>query len=149
MRKQKNIYLDVSVLCRPFDDQSYARIKMETIAWEIILENIKEKKYICIFSPVHYAEIEAMDQISEKIELLTFIKAMDKQYSFKRNEVKIRAEELVADSFGPADAAHVAFAEASSSIFVSCDDKLLKKCQKKITEIICVNPVTFCEMESL
>ncbi|MDF2953368.1 MAG: hypothetical protein OD816_000613 [Thermodesulfobacterium sp.] len=32
----KLIYLDVCALCRPFDDQSYLRIRMETEAINLI-----------------------------------------------------------------------------------------------------------------
>ena len=34
---EKNIYLDVCAFCRLFDDQSYLRIKLETIAVNLIL----------------------------------------------------------------------------------------------------------------
>jgi hypothetical protein len=37
----KLIYLDVCVLCRPFDDQKYLRIRMEIDAVNLILANIR------------------------------------------------------------------------------------------------------------
>ncbi len=44
------------------------------------------------------------------------------------SKTEARAEELYAKGFGVADAAHVAFAEAKADVFVSCDDKLINKC---------------------
>ena len=38
----KSVYLDVCALCRPFDDQSYLRIKMETEAVNLILAKVKK-----------------------------------------------------------------------------------------------------------
>ena len=37
------------------------------------------------------------------------------------------ADKLASLGFAPADAAHVAFAEAGNAEFITCDDKLLKK----------------------
>lgn len=38
--KQKSVYLDVCALSRPFDDQSYLRIRIETEAVNLILSNV-------------------------------------------------------------------------------------------------------------
>jgi predicted nucleic acid-binding protein len=50
---------------------------------------------------------------------------------------------------GVADAAHVAFAEYSGAEFITCDTKLLKKCETSKIKIWCGNPVAFCEKEGL
>lgn len=47
------------------------------------------------------------------------------------------------------DAAHVAFAEKSGAAFVSCDDRLLKKCVRHGLDLWCGNPVAYCEKENL
>ncbi len=53
-------------------------------------------------------------------------------------------------NFGIADAAHVAFAEASADYFITCDDKLLKKISKfEGINMKAVNPVNFCVKENL
>lgn len=64
-------------------------------------------------------------------------------------KARIRAEELVDLGFGVADAAHVAFAEQTGASFISCDDKLVKKCLNHKINVWRGNPVTFCEMEHL
>ena len=83
----KPIYIDVCALSRPFDNQDYLRIRLETEALNL--------------------------------------------------------------GFGVADAAHVAFAEQSGALFISCDNKLVKKCQNNRINVWCGNPVAFCEMEEL
>jgi predicted nucleic acid-binding protein len=40
-------------------------------------------------------------------------------------------KKFVNSGFGIADAAHVAFAEQEDALFISCDDRLIKKCLKK------------------
>jgi predicted nucleic acid-binding protein len=60
-----------------------------------------------------------------------------------------RADELSVWGFDPADAAHVAFAEAGNAKFITCDDKLLKKCAKYAIRIWYGSPVLFCTEEDL
>jgi predicted nucleic acid-binding protein len=48
-----------------------------------------------------------------------------------------------------ADAAHIAFAEKTGASFISCDDRLVRKCLKHKIEVWCGNPVAFCEKEEL
>lgn len=60
-----------------------------------------------------------------------------------------RAEELTDLGFGVADAAHIAFAELSGAHFISCDDKLIKKCLNHKINVWCGNPIVFCEKENL
>nr|CBX31554.1 hypothetical protein N47_E50660 [uncultured Desulfobacterium sp.] len=51
--------------------------------------------------------------------------------------------------FGLADSAHIAFAEAGKAKFITCDDKLMKKCRKHTINTWCGNPVQFCAEEDL
>ena len=66
----KKIYLDVCSLCRPFDDQGYARISLETDAVNLILSNVRNRKFALMKSPVHIAEINGIKDDFEREELL-------------------------------------------------------------------------------
>ncbi len=54
------LYLDVCTLCRPFDDQNLMRIRLETDAVYLILQNVLNGHYEMVTSPVHFKEIEAI-----------------------------------------------------------------------------------------
>jgi len=69
MKEAKKVYLDACSLCRPFDDQRYLRIRLETEAVNLILSKIKEGKYKMLFSPVHIKEIDAIENNFERIEI--------------------------------------------------------------------------------
>jgi hypothetical protein len=45
--------------------------------------------------------------------------------------------------------AHVAFAEQAEVSFISCDDRLIRKCMNHKINVWCGNPVAFCEKENL
>ncbi len=146
---RKSVYLDVCALSRPFDDQGYLRIRLETDAVNMILSKVKQGKYRLLFSTVHIKEIEAYDDILERIELQTILKKLGEQMNVNLSVTRTRADELVDLGFGVADAAHVAFAEDAGALFISCDYKLIKKCLKHNLKIWCGNPVAFCEKEDL
>jgi predicted nucleic acid-binding protein len=48
-----------------------------------------------------------------------------------------------------ADAAHVAFAEASADVFMTCDDRLLRQCRRASVRLRVMNPIDFCLAEDL
>ena len=146
---KKLIYLDVCALCRPFDDQSYLRIKLETEAVNLIIAKIKEGIYNFVVSPVHFKEIKAITEEIEQIHLLSFLDKYGIKVKINPKEAMKRAEELLKLKFGIADAAHVAFSEIAGAEFISCDDQLLKKCKKNKIKIWCGNPVDFCLKEDL
>lgn len=56
---------------------------------------------------------------------------------------------LTLKGFGTADAVHTAFAEALNASFITCDDKLIRKCRKLTIDTWCGTPVEFCEEEKI
>ncbi|HJW86914.1 MAG TPA: hypothetical protein VJ440_09805 [Candidatus Brocadiaceae bacterium] len=146
----KKIYLDVCTLCRPFDNQSLMRIRLETDAYYLILKSIQDGNCEMIVSPVHFKEVEAIEDSYERMELIVLLNRFGEKTSYQLNEVRKRAENLYSLNFGIADAAHVAFAETSAEYFITCDDKLLKKVrQLKGSNLEAINPVNFCIKEDL
>ena len=144
------IYLDVCTLCRPFDNQSMMRIRLETDAYYLILKSIQDGNYNMIVTPVHFNEIEGIEDTYERMELIVLLNKYGKKLSYQLNKIRKRAEDLHSLNFGIADAAHVAFAERSADYFITCDDKLLKRVNKlKDCNMKAVNPVNFCTKEDL
>jgi predicted nucleic acid-binding protein len=149
MKKTNRIYLDVCVLSRPYDDQSFLRIRIETAAANLILAHVKRGEFDLIVSPVHIEEILSISDLFERIELQERLAKLAKPVTLDLNAVKERAEELCKLNFGIADAAHVAYAEKCNSDFISCDDALIKRCSKHNIRVWCGNPIAFCEREHL
>ena len=50
------LYLDTSVLNRPFDDQKQPRIWLETLAFSLVLSLIEAREAELISSPIHTLE---------------------------------------------------------------------------------------------
>jgi hypothetical protein len=147
--RERRIYVDVCALCRPFDDQSIVRIRLETNAVQLILAHVRQGKYEFLVSPVHLAEIGATTDDEEKAQVLTFFDAYGMQPSWDLEKARERAEELYWSKFGPADAGHIAFAEQAAEVFITCDDILLRKCRKTPVRVPVVGPVEFSVSEGL
>jgi hypothetical protein len=90
--RKKVLYLDVCALCRPFDDQSQMKIKLETDSIFLILEKIKAGKFKMLFSKIHNLEIKDIQEKEEREELLQFLE----KYG---NEVKVKMLALKPEDF--------------------------------------------------
>jgi predicted nucleic acid-binding protein len=102
-----------------------------------------------ITSPVHEFEISDVANYSERIDLLLLLEKLGVYVEIDKSTARARAEKLIRQGMGPADAAHLAFAEAAKADFISCDDKLIKKCSKMTVDVWIGNPVAFCDKENL
>ena len=63
--------------------------------------------------------------------------------------IRKRADELVDNGLGVADAAHVAFAEVYADYFISCNDRLIKRSKRENVGVMVMTPVEFCVQENL
>jgi predicted nucleic acid-binding protein len=68
---------------------------------------------------------------------------------FDVHRVRRRAEQLTEEGLGPADAAHLAFAETATASFVTCDDRLIRQCRRIQPSVWCGDPMAFCSEENL
>ncbi len=147
--KSKPIYIDICAISRPFDEQKYLRIRLETDAVNLILSKVRSGDYKLLVSTVHIKEIEAILDNILRIELQTVLNRWGERIKVDMAKTRTRAEELIKLGLGVADAAHVAFAEQAEAQFITCDDRLVRKCMNHKIKVWCGNPVAFCEKEKL
>jgi predicted nucleic acid-binding protein len=146
---KRNVYLDVCTLCRPFDDQAQIRIRLETEAVQLILSHIRLGLLTFITAPVHRIEVSAIPDFTEREYLLALLEEIGNDVAVDHARVRARAEALADEGVGPADAAHLAFAEAAEADFITTDDRLIRQCKRVDAAVWCGNPVAFCEKEEL
>jgi len=123
------IYLDVCCLNRPFDQQSQLRIRLETEAILEIIKYCQAETWTLITSNVLDAEINQTPN-KERIENVKKILSIATIKVLSGNWLVERGSELQKLGFSSYDAAHLASAErAKADIFLTTDDRLLKKAQ--------------------
>jgi hypothetical protein len=145
----KRIYMDVCALCRPFDDQAQMRIRLETDAVQLILSYVRSGRFSLAVSPVHSVEIEVIDEMAEREHLRSVLRQIGWSVVVDKKHALLRAEQLSQLGLGPADAAHLTFAEAAQADFITCDDRLIRRCRRINTSVWFGAPMAFCDKENL
>jgi predicted nucleic acid-binding protein len=147
--RRKRLYLDVCTYCRPYDDQSLLPIRIETDAYYLIVDNVERGRYEVVFSPVHFAEVADIRDARQRVELQRLMERFRGGLVYSIAQIRARAEDLFLKKFGVADAAHVAFAEATADVFITCDLDLIRRCRKCSVLVEVVSPVEFVGSEGL
>ena len=148
----KPIYLDVCALCRPYDDQSYHRIEMETLAVVMIITFVKATSYTLYYAPAHERELARNTDDAERTEILKLLYDYGHNAALKIKDYTVlesRAAELSLYGLGPADSFHVAYAEAVGASFITCDDVLIRKYSRCQVRVWYGTPIDYCKKDGL
>lgn len=122
------LYLDVSCLNRPFDDQTQPRIRLESVAVTIILDRIESSEWESVSSRMAEIEVAAIPNETRRKRVLLLLP--DNRMELN-SAVFDRARELVDLRVAAADAVHVAAAEQlGADVLLTCDDRLLRRCRR-------------------
>lgn len=137
------IYMDNCCYNRPYDDQTYIRIHLETEAKLHIQELVRNGEIDLVTS--YMLEYEnGKNRFSHKRQAIAdFMNANESYYVGidKETEVRTFAERIMETGIKSADALHVACAVlAGSNYFITTDDRLLKL---QTAEIQVVTPGEF------
>ena len=137
------IYMDNCCYNRPYDDQTYIRIHLETEAKLHIQELVRNGEIDLVTS--YMLEYEnGKNRFSHKKQAIADFMNVNESYYVgidKEAEVKKFAERIMETGIKSADALHVACAIlAGSDYFITTDDRLLKL---QIEEIQVVTPGEF------
>jgi len=121
------IYLDVSCLNRPFDDQTQPRIRFESEAVTLIHQAIDVGRWEHVSSRMAVVEIAAMPDAVRRNRVLHLLPATINDVTV---DMLARAEVLTDRGLGAADAVHVSAAEGlQADVLLTCDDRLLRRCR--------------------
>ena len=141
------IYLDVSCLNRPFDDQSQPRIRLESEAVTLILEQIDAGDWRHVSSQIAEIEIAAIPDSERRRRVQALLPTRRDRIRLSARMFR-RAAELERLGFRPADALHVAAAERLTvNVLLTCDDRLCRLAARHRTRLAVPvqNPLTWLE----
>ena len=134
------IYLDNCCFNRPYDDQSQAKIHIESQAKLCIQERVRSGKYDLVWSYILEYENAQNPFEMRRISILKW-KAIAKEMVFSDDVLLNYARQLMLMGIKAKDALHVACAvKAGCDVFLTTDLKLLNK---PVTDIKLMNPVSF------
>jgi len=140
------IYLDNCCFNRPYDDQTYEKIFLETQAKLYIQENILTGKYKLVWSYILQFENDENPYITHKHKIRKWKNQASQLVSASENII-VKAKEYQAVGLRVKDALHCACAfSVKANYFITTDKQLIKTAQK-IAELNVVNPLTFIQEE--
>jgi len=137
------IYFDVSCLNRPFDDQEQPRIRLEAEAVTLILDRIDLGQWRQTSSRMVDIEVAAISDETRRRRVAELFPEGIMELS---ESVFQRARQHMLTGLHVADAVHVAAAESlGADVFLTCDDRLLRQCQRSIEnfDVVVDNPLTW------
>jgi predicted nucleic acid-binding protein len=121
------LYLDNSVLNRPYDDQRQPRIWLETLCFVLILQMAEKGEVELIRSTFHVLENNE-SRVVERREWVATCLNLASHSVCSTAAMENRARALAKAGLKPLDAAHLAAAESADAIFfITCDDQLIRK----------------------
>ena len=134
------LYFDTNVLCRPFDDQTTRRIRRETQAFERILEKIRAGEAVFFVSEILVFEVQRIISPPKRAKASVYLH-LAKAYQATTEEALAVANEIVKKfKLQPRDALHAASALLGEAhYFLSCDDGVTKRFQRKSLSVIVGN----------
>jgi predicted nucleic acid-binding protein len=138
-------YLDICCFKRPFDDATAQRIRREAQAVASILEMTQAGALKLVRSPAHDFENERNPREDRRLATRLWLETAAVSVA-ANSSITDRARALTALGFGPLDALHLAFAEASAARwFVTTDDRLLKLAARhsELFRVLVVTPDQF------
>ena len=140
------IYLDNCCFNRPYDDQSHAKIYLETQAKLYIQESILNGNYQLIWSYILQFENDENPYITHKQEIRKW-KKLASELVGESESVIIKAKEYQAAGLRVKDALHCACAFTVQADYFITTDKQLIKIAQKVAGLKVVNPLTFIQEE--
>ena len=134
------VYLDTSIYNRPFDDQSQSRIRLENIAFRVVLQLINSETIDLVSSAILDYE-NSRNPFPWRQRWIEQQLWKAKSYQNLNSQVIQRASILEKQGLKTIDALHVASAEISNSqYFLACDDRLIRRYKGSMNVM---NPVSF------
>jgi len=138
------LYLDNRCYNRPFDDQSQARIHIESAAVLSIVKRARVGKEMIIGSAVLSLEMSQLSDAAKKQKVQVLYGIAGENIPFS-SLIEKRAEAIMkATMIRSFDALHIASAEAGQvDYFLTTDDKLVKACANTTLTIKVINPLKY------
>jgi predicted nucleic acid-binding protein len=140
--KQMRIYLDNCCFNRPFDDQTQARIRIETEAKLEIQRRIRDRETDLAWSYMLDFENRG-NPFDERREAISRWKTMAVADVVETDAILQRAQAIVKQGLRAGDALHVACAIASRCDYFLTTDELVLKRLRSFSEIAVMDPAQF------
>ena len=142
------IYMDVCCLCRPFDDQTMGRIRVEVAAVQEIIRRCATQEFTLVTSEAITEELSKIPDINKRLRVEKIVSIAQEHIIIDEGIIS-RMYEFIAKGGDAMDSLHVACAERAGAVFLTADDNLITffKSHQNI-QVHIENPVTWLKEEN-
>jgi len=143
MSKVIPLYLDMNIFKRSFDDQSSLRVRLETAAIDVIFAGVSGGKYEFPWSFILGYENNLNPNLDRRSTAVLLSQKAVREIE-PNEEIREQAQKFEKINIKSRDALHLACAELTGcGYFLTCDDKLIKKCRQLNLKVKVMGPVEF------
>jgi predicted nucleic acid-binding protein len=118
------IYLDVCCLCRPFDDQTMGRIRLEVTAVQEIIRRCANHEFTLVTSEAITEELSRIPDVKKRLRVEKIVSVAEEHVLIDEGIIS-RMRELIDGGGEGMDSLHIACAERSGSVLLTTDDDLI------------------------
>ena len=139
------VYFDTCSLMRPFDDQSFPRVRLETLAISDVMDFVQSGQVEWIAGRALYLEVSACPVYVRRTEVMNWLRNVSEWQEYTPAVARL-AKRLTKRNIDEWDARHLATAEAARCDWFLSTDRNLVKCAQKIKPKLSVrvaNPTEF------
>ena len=141
------VYLDMCVYNRPFDDQSDLRVKLETVACQIIFNRLQKGEVDLVWSFMLEFENE-LNPFTERKHEIALLSRLARHIVEPHRDILSRAEEIENRGIKGNDAVHLACGLFSNChYFVTCDDRVIRRSAPQDLGLVVSSPLDFIRKE--
>jgi predicted nucleic acid-binding protein len=137
------LYMDVCCLCRPFDDQTMGRIRLEVTAVQEIIRRCAPREFTLVTSEAITEELSVIPDIRKRLRVEKIASVADEQVLIDA-DIIARMHGIIAMGGDAMDSLHIACAERAGAVLLTTDDGLITffKLHQNI-QVHIENPVTW------
>ena len=137
------LYLDMNIYNRPFDDQRQARVRLETLACQMMFELIQQRRFSLAWSFMLAYE-NRLNPYPDRRDEIDVLSRLARHIIEPSERIAQRAELFESAGLRNHDAIHLACAEVfGCQAFITCDDRLIKKARMLDVRSMIFNPLMF------
>ena len=142
------VYLDMCVYNRPFDDQSDLRVKLETVACQIIFDRLQKGEVDLVWSFMLEFENE-LNPFTERKHEIVLLSRLAGHIVEPHRDILTNAEEVEKSGIKGNDAVHLACGLFSNChYFVTCDDRVIRRSASLDLGMVVCSPLEFIRKEA-
>ena len=118
------IYMDVCCLCRPFDDQTIGRVRLEVTAVQEIIRRCATYEFTLVTSEAITEELSKIPDIRKRLRVEKIV-SVAKESILIDERIIYRMHELITLGGDAMDSLHIACAERAGAVLLTTDDGLI------------------------